>query len=132
MRLLPVGRSGNVQTRFIPSMDGRGPSERGLSFGFVSNDFFGFRHDKNCLSFMLLRSPVQRGFKLNENFELSGASDLGVHEFSWVMIPQCELVADVMHRELSEIQQPPVCFDRYEGMNRPPVGEFNSLPFAGS
>jgi len=99
----------------------------GPSFGCVSNDFFGFRHDKNCLSFMLLRSPVQRGFKLNENFELSGASDLGVHEFSWVMIPQCEMSADAIHRELVEIQHPPICFDRYEGMNRPPWE--NSTPY---
>ena len=97
------------------------------SFGFVSNDFFGFRHDKNCLSFMLLRSPVQSGFKLNESFELSGASDLGVHEFSWILYPQCEMSVEAIQREFVELQQAPVCFDRYEGMNRPPWE--NSTPY---
>lgn len=89
-------------------------------FAVVSHDFFGFRHQEHCLSLMLLRSPVQRGAKLNDTFELSGASDLGVHEFRWMMMPNCELDGAALGREWVKLQQPPIVFDRYEGMNRPP------------
>ncbi len=92
----------------------------GSSFAVVSNDFFGFRHNDHCLTLMLLRSPVQQGDQGDESFELSGADDLGVHEFRWIMIPDGEFTKEDLQLEWGKLQQPPVVFDRYEGMNRPP------------
>lgn len=104
----------------------KGIHENG-SFGVISRNLFCFSHDKNRLDFTLLRSPkVASGVGTESTSTVSREiyTDQGIHEFEFVIIPQCENYD--MAQELEKLMLPAIVMDRYEGMNRPPWG--NSSP----
>jgi len=114
-----ISKSSNQIHPFHGWISSVGESRR---FAVISDDFFACRHSEQCLTFLMVRSPVswesQNGTSSQPCF--SGASDLGLHEYRWVMIPDCTIDAKGLENELLDIQQPLIVFDRYEGLNRPP------------
>lgn len=50
-------------------------------------------------------------------------TDQGSHTFDFVLIVGDHLEETVLHTAARQQMQPPVVFDRYEGMDRPPWGD---------
>jgi hypothetical protein len=49
-------------------------------------------------------------------------TDQGPHSFAFELIPDAPLDAGVLETAARQLAQPPIVFDRYEGLDRPPWG----------
>jgi alpha-mannosidase len=95
----------------------------------LTPDAYSLSHQGNCWQWTLLRSP-RMAWGGGERRDFASGRDLftdqGPHTFEFILWPEKSLSDEVLHRAVRRMVQPPVVFDRYDGMNRPPWG--NSPP----
>jgi alpha-mannosidase len=96
----------------------------------VSQDFYSASLEGGCWRFTLLRSPRMgrmQGMWEDEKPDERAAqrawhTDQGCHTFAFTVICGGDLSDELLHRVARQAAQPPIVFDRYEGMDRPPWG----------
>ena len=92
--------------------------------GWTSTDSIAVcTHDANSIS-LDGRTLAWSG---HEGSIYSGRDDLadqGTHRFHFTVLPLTAPMSDAeLHRRANRLVQPPIVFDRYEGLNRPPWGD---------
>ncbi len=97
------------------------------SLALISTDALAIRHEAQCLSLLLLRSPQERSGQPTERPSLSVAGDLGVHTFRWVLCPEAQWGETELKQEYERLQFPAMVWDSYEGLRRPAWE--NSTPY---
>jgi alpha-mannosidase len=96
----------------------------------VTGDAYSLSLDGDRLQWTLLRSP-KMAWGCGEPDVYGGRdwhTDQGPHTFDFVLCAGETLEETMLHTAARQQMQPPVVFDRYEGMDRPPWG--NSPPRA--
>lgn len=88
----------------------------------ITPDAYSLSHNANCWQWTLLRSPrMAWGGGERQDFP-SGHdifTDQGPHTFEFILWMGKGLDNATLHREAKRMVQPPIVFDRYEGMDRP-------------
>jgi alpha-mannosidase len=101
---------------------------RDRQVGLVTADAYSLSLDKDLWQWTLLRSP-KMAWGCGEPLVYAGRdqhTDQGQHVFDFVLNVRDHLENDTLRTAARQSGQPPVSFDRYEGMHRPPWG--NSPP----
>jgi alpha-mannosidase len=96
----------------------------------VTGDAYSLSLDGDRWQWTLLRSP-KMAWGGGEPVVYAGRdqyTDQGPHTFDFVLCVEESLEETMLHTAARQQMQPPVVFDRYEGMDRPPWG--NSPPRA--
>jgi alpha-mannosidase len=96
----------------------------------VTGDAYSLSLDGDRWQWTLLRSP-KMAWGGGEPVVYAGRdqyTDQGPHTFDFVLCVEKSLEETMLHTAARQQMQPPVVFDRYEGMDRPPWG--NSPPRA--
>jgi alpha-mannosidase len=91
----------------------------------VTGDAYSLSLDDTRWQWTLLRSP-KMAWGGGEPEVYAGRdwhTDQGSHTFDFVLIVGDHLEETVLHTAARQQMQPPVVFDRYEGMDRPPWGD---------
>ena len=99
-----------------------------LQLALVTGDAYSLSLDGECWQWTLLRSP-KMAWGGGEPEVYAGRdwhTDQGPHTFDFVLCVGEHLQEAPLHTAARQQMQPPVVFDRYEGMDRPPWG--NSPP----
>ena len=94
----------------------------------ITADAYSLSLDENLWQWTLLRSP-KMAWGGGEPLVYAGRdqhTDQGQHAFDFVLHVRAHLDDHTLRTAVRQFVQPPVLFDRYEGMNRPPWG--NSPP----
>jgi alpha-mannosidase len=102
----------------------------GRQLALVTGDAYSLSLDGERWQWTLLRSP-KMAWGGGEPVVYAGRdwhTDQGPHKFDFVLWVGEQLEATRLHTAARQQMQPPVVFDRYEGMDRPPWG--NSPPRA--
>ena len=90
----------------------------------VTGDAYSVSLDGTCWTWTLLRSP-KMAWGGGEPVVYAGRdqyTDQGPHSFDFVFCVGRHLEDTMLHTVARQQMQPPVVFDRYEGMDRPPWG----------
>ena len=100
----------------------------GGQLALVTADAYSLSGDGNLWQWTLLRSP-KMAWGGGEPLVYGGRdwhTDQGQHTFEFVLLAGEDLAETTLHDAARQQAQPPVLFDRYDGMDRPPWG--NSPP----
>ncbi len=102
----------------------------GCHLALVTGDAYSLSLDGDCWQWTLLRSPKMAwgGGKPEVYAGRDWHTDQGPHTFGFVLHAGEHLEEGTLRTACRQQMQPPVVFDRYEGMDRPPWG--NSPPRA--
>ncbi|MGI8859474.1 MAG: glycoside hydrolase family 38 C-terminal domain-containing protein, partial [Rubrobacteraceae bacterium] len=102
----------------------------GCHLALVTGDAYSLSLDGDCWQWPLLRSPRMAwgGGKPEVHAGRDWHTDQGPHTFGFVLHAGKHLEEGTLRTASRQQMQPPVVFDRYEGMDRPPWG--NSPPRA--
>ena len=102
----------------------------GCHLALVTGDAYSLSLDGDCWQWTLLRSPKMAwgGGKPEVYAGRDWHTDQGPHTFGFVLHAGKHLEEGTLRTASRQQMQPPVVFDRYEGMDRPPWG--NSPPRA--
>jgi alpha-mannosidase len=95
-----------------------------LQLALVTSDAYSLSQEGNVWQWTLLRSP-KMAWGGGEPKTYAGRdrhTDQGPHTFDFVLRVGESLEAPVLHAAARQQMQPPLVFDRYEGMDRPPWG----------
>lgn len=97
---------------------------RGIDVALVTNDAFSLSLDGAIWQWTLLRSPKMAwgGGTPEIHYGHDTFTDQGTHVFDFEMRFGAALAPEELHRAARLQAQPPIVFDRYEGMNRPSWG----------
>jgi alpha-mannosidase len=90
----------------------------------VTGDAYSLSLDGDCWQWTLLRSP-KMAWGGGEPVVYAGRdryTDQGPHTFNFVLCVGRHLEDTMLHAVARQQMQPPLVFDRYEGMDRPPWG----------
>lgn len=101
-----------------------------IQLALVTSDAYSLSLDERCWQWTLLRSP-KMAWGGGEPAIYAGRdvhTDQGTHTFDFLLHVGEHLPETMLHTAARQQMQPPVVFDRYEGMDRPPWG--NSPPRA--
>lgn len=101
---------------------------QGRRLALVTADAYSLSFDGDLWQWTLLRSP-KMAWGGGEPLVYAGRdwhTDQGPHTFDFVLWAGDRLEEDALHAAARQQAQPPILFDRYEGMDRPPWG--NSPP----
>lgn len=93
-----------------------------LDLALVTPDAYSLSLDEKCWRWTLLRSPKMAwgGGRPDVYGGHDQFTDQGVHAFHMVLRAGEHLDPAGLDRTARQLTQPPITFDRYEGMNRPP------------
>ena len=100
----------------------------GRAVALLTSDAYSLSLDDRCWQWTLLRSPRMAWGGDNPDI-YSGRdwhTDQGPHSFHFIMQAGTMLEDEALHTAARQQAQPPIVFDRYEGLERPPWG--NSPP----
>jgi alpha-mannosidase len=100
----------------------------GRTVALLSHDAYSLSLNGRLWQWTLLRSPVMAwgGGQADIDVGHHQHSDQGPHQFDFVLSVGESLTPEGLDSAAAQLAQPPVVFDRYEGMQRPPWG--NQVP----
>ncbi len=91
----------------------------GYDAAIVTNDAWSVSLDRDCWQWTLLRSPKMAWYGPGEPEVYSGRdtfTDQGTHVFSFTLLVAGSLEPERLATAARQLAQPPLVFDRYEGM----------------
>jgi alpha-mannosidase len=96
----------------------------GTSLALATHDAYSLSLNDGVWQWTLLRSPRMSWGGRNPEMYVGRDwhTDQGPHVFSFVLMPGAPLDAAALATAARQLAQPPVAFDRYEGLGRPPWG----------
>ncbi len=105
-------------------MGGRGSSSDDQALAMVTHDAWSLSLSGDVWQWTLLRSPrMSWGGRDPEIYAgRDWHTDQGPHTFAFALIPGAPLDAAALETAARQLAQPPIVFDRYEGLDRPPWG----------
>ncbi|CAN5869496.1 hypothetical protein BH24DEI2_BH24DEI2_06750 [soil metagenome] len=98
------------------------------TLALLSHDAYSLSLNETCWQWTLLRSPIMAWGGENPDVHVGRThhSDQGEHRFEFVLELGETLDTEALAARAASMAHPPVIFDRYEGMQRPPWG--NDVP----
>jgi alpha-mannosidase len=94
------------------------------SLAIATHDAYSLSVDGDIWQWTLLRSP-RMSWGGKDPTVYAGRdwhTDQGMHAFGFLLLPGASLDPDGLATAARQLAQPPIVFDRYEGMQRPPWG----------
>ena len=95
------------------------------NMAFVTADAYSARVNGKNILWTLLRSPemAHSGALPEVHHGWRKFTDQGLHTFDFIVAPAFNGTLHNLQESLENKLMPPIVFDRYEGMNRPPLGK---------
>jgi alpha-mannosidase len=96
----------------------------GTPLAMVAHDAYSLSVNDDIWQWTLLRSPRMSwgGHDPEVYAGRDWHTDQGSHKFAFLLVPDAPLDAVTLETAARQLVQPPVVFDRYEGLARPPWG----------